>query len=73
VNAEEEKVAAVDMGPVVGGQVAEYLAEVGAGLIRDTADEWWTIRRHATVALRARVAGPNTFHGLPVNSAHTEI
>lgn len=34
-----------DMGLVIAGQVAEYLAGVGAGLIRDTGDEWWAIRR----------------------------
>jgi hypothetical protein len=34
-----------DMGLVVAGQVAEYLAGVGAGVIRDTGDEWWAIRR----------------------------
>jgi hypothetical protein len=33
-----------DMGLVIAGQVAEYLAGVGAGLIRDTSDEWWAVR-----------------------------
>ena len=34
-----------DMGLVIAGQVAEFLAGVGAGLIRDIRDEWWGIRR----------------------------
>jgi hypothetical protein len=34
-----------DMGLVIAGQVAEYLAECGKGLIRDTDDEWWIIRQ----------------------------
>jgi hypothetical protein len=33
------------MGLVIAGQVAEYLAGAGAGVIRDTADEWWAVRR----------------------------
>lgn len=33
-----------DMGLLIAGQVAEYLAGVGAGLIRDTGDEWWAVR-----------------------------
>ena len=34
-----------DMGLVIVGQVAEFLAGGGAGLIRDTGDEWWAVRR----------------------------
>ena len=34
-----------DMGLVIAGQVAEHLCSVSAGLIRDTNDEWWTVRR----------------------------
>lgn len=34
-----------DMGLVVAGQVAEYLAGVGGGVIRDPGDEWWAVRR----------------------------
>ncbi len=43
-----------DMGRVIGGQVAEYLARVGAGLIRDTGDEWWAVRRGVPKLLLAR-------------------
>lgn len=34
-----------DMGLVIAGQVTEYLAEVCGGLIRDTDDQWWAMRR----------------------------
>ena len=34
-----------DMGLVIAGQVAEYLADVSGGVIRDTNDEWWSVRR----------------------------
>jgi hypothetical protein len=34
-----------DMGLVIAGQVAEYLAGTGGGVIRDTGDEWWAVRR----------------------------
>lgn len=34
-----------DMGLVIAGQVSEYLADLGAGLIRDTEDAWWAVRR----------------------------
>lgn len=33
-----------DMGLVIAGQVAEYLAGVSGGIIRDPADEWWAVR-----------------------------
>ncbi|MGL6073869.1 MAG: hypothetical protein ACRC8S_06890 [Fimbriiglobus sp.] len=34
-----------DMGLVIAGQVAEYLAGVADGVIRDTGDEWWAVHR----------------------------
>eukprot|EP01137_Pigoraptor_chileana_P006130 Opistho-2@50128 len=34
-----------DMGLVIAGQIAEFLAGVGAGPVRDTNDEWWEVRR----------------------------
>ena len=34
-----------DMGLVIAGQIAEYLADAGSGLIRDTDDEWWVLRQ----------------------------
>jgi hypothetical protein len=34
-----------DMGLVIAGQVTEYLAVVCGGLIRDTDDQLWTMRR----------------------------
>lgn len=34
-----------DMGLVIAGQIAEYLADAGSGLIRDTGDEWWVLRQ----------------------------
>jgi hypothetical protein len=34
-----------NMGLVIAGQIAEYLAGLGSGLIRDTDDEWWEVRR----------------------------
>jgi hypothetical protein len=34
-----------DMGLVIAGQIAEYLAGISGGLIRDTGDEWWGVRR----------------------------
>jgi len=43
-----------DMGLVIAGQVAEYLAGVGAGLIRDTGDEWWAVRRGVPKLLLGR-------------------
>ena len=33
-----------DMGLVIAGQLAEYLAGVGKGPIRDPGDEWWLVR-----------------------------
>ncbi len=43
-----------DMGLVIAGQVAEFLAGVGAGLIRDTGDEWWAVRREVPKLLVGR-------------------
>jgi hypothetical protein len=43
-----------DMGLVIAGQLAEYLAGVGAGLIRDTGDEWWAVRRGVPKLLLGR-------------------
>jgi hypothetical protein len=34
-----------DMGLVVAGQVAEYLADVSGGVMCDTDDQWWTVRK----------------------------
>lgn len=34
-----------DMGLVIAGQVAEHLADISGGIIRDTNDEWWTVRK----------------------------
>lgn len=34
-----------DMGLVIAGQVAEHLADVTGGILRDTNDEWWTVRK----------------------------
>ena len=34
-----------DMGLVIAGQVAEHLADASGGIIRDTDDEWWAMRR----------------------------
>jgi len=42
------------MGLVVAGQIAEYLADVGAGLIRDTGDEWWVLRQGVPKRLLGR-------------------
>lgn len=44
-----------DMGLVIAGQVAEYLAGVGAGLIRDTSDEWWAVRHGVPKMLVGRM------------------
>lgn len=44
-----------DMGLVIAGQVAEYLAGVGGGVIRDTGDEWWAVRRGVPKLLVGRV------------------
>jgi hypothetical protein len=43
-----------DMGLVIAGQVAEYLAAVGGGVIRDTGDEWWAVRRGVPKLLLGR-------------------
>jgi hypothetical protein len=43
-----------DMGLVIAGQVAEYLAGVGKGLIRDTDDEWWAVWRGVPKLLLGR-------------------
>ena len=43
-----------DIGLVIAGQVAEYVAGVGAGLIRDTGDEWWAVRRGVPKLLLGR-------------------
>ena len=43
-----------DMGLVIAGQLAEYLAGVGAGLIRDTGEEWWAVRRGVPKLLLGR-------------------
>jgi hypothetical protein len=43
-----------DMGVVLGGQVAEYFASVGAGLIRDQNDDWWTVKNRITALLVGR-------------------
>jgi hypothetical protein len=42
-----------DMGLVIAGQVAEYLAGAG-GVIRDTGDEWWVVRRGVPKLLLGR-------------------
>lgn len=42
------------MGLVIAGQVAEHLAGVGAGLIRDPDDEWWTVRNRVPKLLLGR-------------------
>jgi hypothetical protein len=43
-----------DVGLVIAGQLAEYLAGVGAGVIRDTNDEWWAMRRRVPRLLLGR-------------------
>jgi hypothetical protein len=43
-----------DMGLVIGGQIAEYLAGVGAGVIRDTGDEWWVMKQGVPKLLLGR-------------------
>jgi hypothetical protein len=43
-----------DMGLVIAGQVAEYLADVGGGVIRDTDDAWWAVRRGVPKQLLGR-------------------
>ena len=43
-----------DIGLVIAGQVAEYVAGVGAGLIRDTGEEWWAVRRGVPKLLLGR-------------------
>ncbi len=40
-----------DMGIVLAGQVAEYLAAVGEGLICDQNDDWWAVEGRAPVLL----------------------
>ena len=40
-----------DMGIVLAGQVAEYLAVVGKGLIQDHNDDWWAMRGRAPVLI----------------------
>jgi hypothetical protein len=43
-----------DMGLVIAGQVAEYLAGVGGGVLRDTDDQWWAVRRGVPKLLLGR-------------------
>jgi hypothetical protein len=40
-----------DMGVVLAGQVAEYLACVGDGLIRDQNDDWWAMEGRVPILL----------------------
>jgi hypothetical protein len=40
-----------DMGVVIAGQIAEYVASVADGVIRDPNDEWWAIEDHVPVRL----------------------
>ena len=40
-----------DMGIVLAGQVAEYLATIGDGLIRDQNEDWWAVEDHVPVLL----------------------
>ncbi len=40
-----------DMGIVLAGQVAEHLATIGAGLIKDQNDDWWAMKKGAPVLL----------------------
>jgi hypothetical protein len=40
-----------DMGVVLSGQVAEYLAGVGDGLICDQNDDWWAVKKGRPVLL----------------------
>jgi len=40
-----------DMGIVLASQVAEYLAMIGDGLIRDQNDDWWAVEDHVPVLL----------------------
>jgi hypothetical protein len=40
-----------DMGVVLGGQVAEFFAPAGGGLIRDQNDDWWAVRDGVPVVL----------------------
>ena len=42
------------MGLVIAGQVAEYLADAGSGVIRDTDDQWWAVRRGVPKLLLGR-------------------
>jgi hypothetical protein len=43
-----------DMGLIIAGQVAEYFADVSGGIICDTNDEWWTVRRGVPKQLLGR-------------------
>lgn len=43
-----------DMGLVIASQIAEYLARVGAGIIRDPGNEWWAIQRSVPKLLLGR-------------------
>ncbi len=43
-----------DMGLVIAGQVAEYLADVCGGVICDTNDEWWAVRKGSPRLLLGR-------------------
>jgi hypothetical protein len=43
-----------DMGLVIAGQVAEYLAGIAAGPIRDTGDKWWVVRNGVPKLLLGR-------------------
>ena len=42
------------IGLVIAGQVAEYLAGVGAGVIQDPDGEWWAVRRGVPELLLGR-------------------
>jgi hypothetical protein len=40
-----------NMGVVIAGNLAEYLAEVGDGLIRDQNDDWWGVKKRVPYLL----------------------
>ena len=62
-----------NMGVVIAGNLAEYLAEAGDGLIRDQNDDWWAMRKTGSpLARRPRTAmmdcldrHPNVFFSTP--------
>jgi hypothetical protein len=39
------------MGVAIAGQVAEHLADVSGGIIRDTEDHWWTMHKRVSKLL----------------------